>query len=68
MRVIFDPDESAIVGYTEIGLDIKQFEFNTKVIQSASEPRYMGDEAPEMVLNYILSITGINPVIKTNAK
>jgi hypothetical protein len=41
MKIIFDADESAIVGYTEISGDFKTFDFSNKLVAGNGEPPIM---------------------------
>jgi len=56
MQIIFDSEESAIVGYREISGDFATFDFSNKMILDPGNP-------PRMVFN--LSISGDGLRIKT---
>jgi hypothetical protein len=49
MKIMFDSDESAIVGYSEISGDFNVFDFSNKMVIASGEP-------PRMVFS--ISISG----------
>lgn len=55
MKIVFESDEAAIVGYKEISGDFDAFDFNNKMIIKQGEP-------PQMVFS--ISISGNGTQVK----